>query len=241
MNTFFKPPLCLLLLLFQGLMLGTLIAQSDTLSISTKSTKLKMNSHLNGSTRNHEHGYTTKSWAENKFDDKVDLYKNIKNNYANNGKMLYRVGHNITDGNFDYSPLGFDYKSPGWHWATEYGDGFDAEYIAQLQSTNNPLGLGIHNDLPSLTTRMGAGVRRFMFVNDPDHNGCTANTFSGFAVTVNYKNTITLNLKYLPKSQTVYLDSTSTYICDSYWNQDSMKVIDPTPAQSLQFQIMNQW
>jgi hypothetical protein len=185
MNTFFKPPLYLFLLFF--LTLGKIVAQT-TLNIDTKSGKRqKMPSYFNGFTRNHVDGYITRPEYESKFDNKVELYNQIENNFSIEGKKLYRIGHNITDGSYDYNVSGYGYKAPGWHWATEYGDGFDAEYVAQLISGHEGEfcnGSYISNDYPSITTRIGAGIRRFLYINESDFR-CI---YSGFAVTVNYKN-----------------------------------------------------
>jgi hypothetical protein len=163
----------LLFLLF--LTLGNVEAQS-TLTINTKTGKSqKMSPYLNGHTRNHVDGYITKPWAENKFNDKVKLYNGITNNFSSNGRIIYRVGHNITDGNYNYNVNQQDYKAPGWHWATEYGDGFDAEYVAQLLSGHEGgycTGSGISNSQSSVTTRFGAGIRRFLYINETPNADC---------------------------------------------------------------------
>jgi hypothetical protein len=134
-----------------------------TVSPTTPAQKPTMSSYLNGISRNHFNGFKSKgipsladSLLESRFDDKTRIYRNIQNSFATTGggKNVYRLGHNISDGNFDYQIASYNVSQPGWHWASKYlSDG--NQYT--VFNTNSPI-----ND------SVGAGIHRYFFLqSDP--------------------------------------------------------------------------
>jgi hypothetical protein len=220
-------------------MFSKLFSQSQappTLSLSTQTKKGKMSSYLNGIARNHVEGYNRiqgqgSNTKELKFVSKVDRYNSIDNNFSNGGRKIYRLGHNISDGNLGYAfgPTWQPYEllESGWHWASRYGDGFVAEYAASIPQQNPPGRvisiLGLPNIGGIISTRLGAGVRRYIFSSSQASEVKDQN-FSGFAVTVNYRNSISeqMNFSKLPKSTTLYTSS----ICFKEWDQANNKWIE---------------
>jgi hypothetical protein len=146
----------------------------------------------------------------NKIEGKMLEYSNIQNNFSGGGSNVYRFGHNISDGNFEYQFCSFDVLHPGWHWATEYETGFfNNQYSGSgLNKQNLPIpsypadcfngsnfgaDCGYWNNTTWVTCpgeetrRFGAGVHRFFYTNHK--NG--VDKFSAFTLTINYKNSIT--------------------------------------------------
>jgi hypothetical protein len=189
--------MCTLLLFFDS---NLATAQSNQLIISTKGTKIAMNPHLHGVDRNHYVGYFGDGWKENMYDKKIEMYDAIQNNFAEKKGPIYRIGHNVTDGNAGFEAGDYNLSHPGWHWATKYGNGFNEEYFSTIYTTNTTPVLssfGLLNTAKTTTTRLGAGVRRYCYVAQLT-GGQTI--FSGFVVVNNYKNSITLDYDKLPKS-----------------------------------------
>jgi hypothetical protein len=96
---------------------------------------------LNGISRNHFVGFTNetiwndyKPW-ETKLKEKFIAHRDINVRFGSGGSEVYRLGHNISDGNFNAHPnpanpgsvqfsfCDFSVTHPGWHWATDYKDG----------------------------------------------------------------------------------------------------------------------
>jgi hypothetical protein len=196
----------------------SLVGQAlSRVSISTKGEQTTMSSYLNGAGRNHIaglNGVTTNNITETRFDEKVKIYSQLDNYFSNSGNPIYRIGHNISDGNmawqWDGGAPSFASYNPGWHWARQYGDGRNQEYIATILhgQLGNPPGsgapnvisaLGQPNNSPSITARLAAGANRFVFLNNQ--------TFAGFVVNINYRNSISLRRFALPSSQTLPIGS----------------------------------
>jgi hypothetical protein len=205
------------------------------IDISTQGKKAKMSSYLNGIGRNHVVGYNANhpsislgtNIKEQRFLEKITLYNDIQNNFSSGGKKVYRLGHNISDGNLEFAfeewgqPFGL--LEPGWHWASQYGDGFISEYVNTILG-NNPHGrvisqIGVPNNASTITVRLGAGTRRFIFTTDENQNHSQLN-YSGFAVTINYDNHVgnllMSNYAQLPKSTTIYTTG-ACFKIDSCW------------------------
>jgi hypothetical protein len=156
--------MCTLLLFFDS---NLATAQSNQLIISTKGPKIAMNPHLHGVDRNHYVGYFGDGWKENMYDKKIEMYDAIQNNFAEKKGPIYRIGHNVTDGNAGFEAGDYNLSHPGWHWATKYGNGFNEEYFSTIYTTNTTPVLssfGLLNTAKTTTTRLGAGVRRYCYV-----------------------------------------------------------------------------
>jgi hypothetical protein len=159
-----------------------------------------MSSHLNGVARNHVEAYNV-TWGETKFDQKITRYNDVKNNFSKNGRPIYRVGHNISDG-FKLSNT-----TLGWHWATQYGKGLNPEHIASALSGNTVIGV------PSLdraiTMRLGAGIRRFVYCYPYSNDRYI---YGGYCVTQNYVNSIEIDATKLPQSRSLRLSNGSAVL-----------------------------
>jgi hypothetical protein len=195
-------------------LIGGLLGQASLNVITNKNTTYPMSSYLNGAGRNHTQGYFDDvMWSENRFDDKVALYKGIDNKFTEQGRMVYRLGHNISDGlNGTYCPAT---KAPGWHWATEYGTGYDEQYFANLiRGHEDCNGVGIFEGRDKVTTRLGSGIRAFLYKTDEEFS-----FYSGFAVTLNYDNSIYLKRRYLPESYSILLLDRDLFQIPEYIDQ----------------------
>jgi hypothetical protein len=153
-----------------------------TIDINTTQPTGTMKSYLNGVGRNHFKAYIDQfpnnpadgTWKENRLDEKLDLYRDLLDNFATGtNKILYRLGHNISDGNvgvpgiYNDANTGFypngDYAShPGWHWASTYESGGDF---------GSPL------NGPSPSVRLGAGLHRYFFKANGRYSGFVVNIY----------------------------------------------------------------
>jgi hypothetical protein len=88
-------------------------AQTTVNIVTTQPTKT-MSSYLNGVARNHYRAFMVdqagsntnyQNVLETKFFKKLEFYKNIQDSFATTSKKLYRYGHNISDGNYNYDLL----------------------------------------------------------------------------------------------------------------------------------------
>jgi hypothetical protein len=187
-----------------------------------------MPSYLNGIGRNHFQGYTADNipnngdeWKETQLNRKMGMYRGIKNTFSGGGKKLYRLGHNISDGNATYQICDFsNVPFPGWHWATDYKTGFSSDQwkiVQQIKEQNQDLQRDTTlNSLPGccqITTSwdlgdydtsqvtLGAGVHRFLYSRAqaqrdsirPDSSVYRYfDKYCGFTININYVNSITI-------------------------------------------------
>jgi hypothetical protein len=168
------------------LLLGISLTAQNTLDINSAPTNKPMSSYLNGIGRNHFRAFTKEGQVvgssnvtkyENKFMQKVEIVGNIKNNFANQGRSVYRFGHNISDGNnLSYSIFSSDVHQPGWHWATKYESGGDPATV----EANSP-----HSDV------LGAGVHRYFFKHEENRNVDLVPNFQDEALNLNSQNATT--------------------------------------------------
>jgi hypothetical protein len=178
--------------------LPNLAAQTvDEIKIETTTTPTPntMVSHLNGVARNHVRGDLADdlglpTWKEQRFNDKIEKFGSMQNNFSGGGKSLYRLGHNVSDGNYNYWDIdGFAVTSPGWHWATAYKTG-DGNETWITTSTGAKYSIGDQSTPSSFSADLGAGIHRFWYVHQYAANDPAKRIFSGFTVTNNYDNSI---------------------------------------------------
>ena len=191
-----------------------------------------MDSRLNGIGRNHFFGFTNpvpsndcKPW-ETRFADKMGMYRQINNQFSRGGAPVYRLGHNISDGNlsYDWNDSALPNIFPGWHWATDYKTGYDSnkgEYDLNGEENTAIQYEGYCNGwaaCPQTTwqtncpqteeRRLGAGVHRFFYAGT-DQNGITL--FRGRVITINYANGIVVNQASVPNNQNIQPNTTATW------------------------------
>jgi hypothetical protein len=188
------------------------------INITATAQPILMSSHLNGVARNHVAGdmqdtnpATNDTWKEQQFNTKIrDMYAGIDRNFAtipgtntSGGRNVYRLGHNISDGNSNFDIDGNDVPYPGWHWATEYGTGFGAE-AWEADDQGNLYSKGVMPSSPSHSFEIGAGIHRFMYTHTVPNTG-GRRIFSGFTITHNYPNSISVT--ECPESRTIELSN----------------------------------
>jgi hypothetical protein len=200
------------------------------INIESNPTAQYMSGYLNGIDRNHYYGNIDHvkgaipglddgSFRENMFGEKLALYENIQERFAQNGRTLYRLGHDVTDGPNNSSIYG-GYVFPGWHWATDYKSGFNREawfsqtYPAMSAQNSTPSScdppsyIGPCDQVNPINARLGAGIHRFLFTEETivptANNVCNMvkEQFSGFTVNVNYSRGF--DFQKVPKSRTIY-------------------------------------
>jgi HYR domain/Secretion system C-terminal sorting domain/Calx-beta domain len=168
--------LCLFLMGFANFLKAqTQITIKPETAFSTGTT---LSPYLNGIARNHYSAYLNEyditSYGngqrhfENQLNNKLTTYKNIQNNFGKtdplsptNPSTVYRIGHNISDGNFDYDHESQNIGQSGWHWATDYKSLGDPNVVFQGDAipSSNP----VQYSWPQTNLRLGAGVHRFYF------------------------------------------------------------------------------
>jgi Secretion system C-terminal sorting domain len=208
--------------LFLGYLSGQQVADAS-LNVTTKQSIGTMPGALNGIARNHFIGYcddpalSGDEWKETQRLEKLDLFGGIQHKFANAGKRMYRIGHNISDGNAEYGYFSANMTHPGWHWATEYKTGFDQEMWVlgdpNHSNSGNKMMSGLCDGSEPIFAKIGAGIHRFMFAL-PQATYPYVDQCMGYTVNINYPNSITF--QKVPKSHSLVFGASLPNLRDSF-------------------------